>query len=219
MLLLIESLELLSDQKSFVLGIANAKKKIWLLLHLKNLKIKTYKLHYRVNNGIRQRAKTVHPIRQMRKKFSSTAQLLGYLNYKSYDLLYIEIFFENGWSFKEQSNHYFSFYTNSIHERNELINKFTKIAGYELVPLKDLSLNITYFLSFLGEFYDFDLGVNPDEFWSKEKTDDWVNKWNKKNSSASKNISENFEPIEFTNTSLKEIFKELNLDELNDPPF
>ena len=38
---LIESLELLSNQKSFVLGIANARQKLWLLLHLKSLKIKT----------------------------------------------------------------------------------------------------------------------------------------------------------------------------------
>ena len=40
MLRLIESLELLSNQKSFVLGIANARQKLWLLLHLKSLKIK-----------------------------------------------------------------------------------------------------------------------------------------------------------------------------------
>ena len=192
MLRLIESLELLSNQKSFVLGIANARQKLWLLLHLKSLKIKTYKLHYRVDNGIRQRAKTVHPIRQMRKKFQSTAQLLDYLENKSYDLLYLEIFFENGWSFKEQSNHLFRFHTNSMQERNDLINKFMKIADHDEVSFKDLKLNITYFLSSLGEFYDLDLDENPDEFWSKEKTDDWVKKWNKENSSESENISENF---------------------------
>ena len=216
---LFESIELLSNQKSFVLGIANARQKLWLLLHLKSLEIKTYKIHHRVNNGIRQRAKTVHPIRQMRKKFSSTAQLLDYLDYKSYELLYLEIFFENGWSFKEQSNHLFTFYTNSIQERNDLINKFMKIAGHDEVSFKDLKLNITYFLSSLGDFDDLDLGVSPDEFWSKEKRDDWVKKWNKENNSELENISEIFEPIEFTNTSMKEILKELDLDELDDPPF
>lgn len=221
MLRLIESLELLSNQKSFVLGIANARQKLWLLLHLKSFEIKTYKIHYRVNNGIRQRAKTVHPIRQMRKKFSSTAQLLDYLYYKSYELLYLEIFFENGWSFKEQSNYYFSFYTNSIHERNDLINKFMKIAGHDEVSLKGFKLNITYFLSSLGEIYDLDLGESPDEFWSKEKTDDWVKEWNKKNNLKLENDEENLETIEFTNSSIQKIFnlKKLNLDELYDPPF
>ena len=219
MLRLIESLELLSNQKSFVLGIANARQKLWLLLHLKSLKIKTYKLHYRADNGIRQRAKTVHPIRQMRKKFSSTAQLLNYLDYKSYELLYLEIFFENGWSFKEHSNHYLSFHTNSIHDRNDLIMKFMKIAGHNVVPFKDLSSNIKYYISFSGKFYDLSFGESPDEFWSKEKTDDWVKKWTKYNNSELENISENFEPIEFTNTSMKEILKELDLDELVDPPF
>ena len=177
---LFESIELLSNQKSFVLGIANARQKLWLLLHLKSLKIKTFKLHYRVDNGIRQRANTVHLIRQMRKKFSNTAQLLDYLEDKAYELLYLEIFFENGWSFKEHSNHYFTFYTNSIHDRNDLINKFMKIAGHDEVSFKDLKLNITYFLSSLGEFYDLDLGVSPDEFWSKEKRDNWVKNYNKK---------------------------------------
>ena len=84
---LIESIELLSNQKSFVLGISNASEKLWLLLHLKSLKIKNYKLRYRVNNGVRQRAKTVHPVREMRKKFLSTSNLLDYLEHKPYDLL------------------------------------------------------------------------------------------------------------------------------------
>lgn len=216
MLRLIESLELLSNQKSFVLGIANARQKLWLLLHLKSLKIKTYKLHYRVDNGIRQRANTVHPIRQMRKKFSSTAQLLDYLYYKSYEILYIEIFFENGWSFKEQSNHYFSFYTNSIHDRNDLINKFMKIAGHDEVSFKDLKLNITYFLSSLGEFYDLDLGQSPDEFWSKEKRDNWVKNYNKKINPEIEETEEHFEPFKIIDPSNE--FK-VNVEELSDPPF
>lgn len=221
MLRLIESLELLSNQKSFVLGIVNARQNLWLLLHLKSLKIKTYKLHYRVNNGIRQRAKTVHPIRQMRKKFSCTAKLLDYLEDKPYELLYLEIFFENGWSLKEQSNFYFRFYTNSIHERNDLINKFMKLAAQDEVPFKDLSLNITYFLSSLGEFYDLDLGDSPDEFWSKEKRDGWVKKWTQENNLESENNEENFKPHEFKNSSLpnKIFLKELNLEDLDDPPF
>ena len=216
MLRLFESLELLSNQKSFVLGIANARQKLWLLLHLKSFEIKTYKIHYRVNNGIRQRAKTVHPIRQMRKKFSSTDQLLGYLENKPYELLYLEIFFENGWSFKEQSNHLFRFHTNSTLERNDLINKFMKIAGHDEVSFKDLKLNITYFLSSLGGFYDLDLGISPDEFWSKEKRDNWVKNYNKKMNPEIEEAEEHFEPIKIIHP-----FKEfrVNIEELNDPPF
>ena len=216
MLRLFESLELLSNQKSFVLGIANARQKLWLLLHLKSFEIKTYKIHYRVNNGIRQRAKTVHPIRQMRKKFSSTDQLLGYLENKPYELLYLEIFFENGWSFKEQSNHLFRFHTNSTLERNDLINKFMKIAGHDEVSFKDLKLNITYFLSSLGEFYDLDLGQSPDEFWSKGKRDNWVKNYNKKMNPEIEEAEEHFEPIKIIHP-----FKEfrVNIEELNDPPF
>ena len=52
---LINSLELLSNQKSFVLGVGCTRTNLWLLLHLKDLKIKEYKLCYQVNNGIRQR--------------------------------------------------------------------------------------------------------------------------------------------------------------------
>ena len=213
---LFESLELLSNQKSFVLGIANARQKLWLLLHLKSLKIKTYKLHYRVDNGIRQRANTVHPIRQMRKKFSTTDQLLDYLENKSYELLYLEIFFENGWSFKEQSNHLYRFHANSIQERNDLINKFMKIAGHDEVSFKDLKLNITYFLSSLGEFYDLDLGVSPDEFWSKEKRDNWVKNYNKKMNPENEETEEHFEPFKIIDP-----FKEfkVNVEELSDPPF
>ena len=216
MLTLFESLELLSNQKSFVLGVANARQKLWLLLHLKSLKIKTFKLHYRVYNGIRQRANTVHPIRQMRKKFSSTAQLLEYLEEKAYELLYLEIFFENGWSFKEQSNHLFRLHTNSIKERNDLINKVMKIAGHDEVSFKDLKLNITYFLSSLGEFYDLDLGVSPDEFWSKEKRDNWVKNNNKKINPEIEEAEEHFEPF-----NIIDPFKEfkLNIEELGDPPF
>ena len=219
MLRLIESIKLLSNQKSFVLGIANARQKLWLLLHLKSLRIKTYKIHYRINNGVRQRAKTVHPIRRMRKKFSGTDQLLDYLENKSYELLCMEILFENGWSFKEHSNHYFRFYTNSIHDRNDLIMKFMKIAGHDDVPFKELSLNIKYYISSSGKFDDLSFGESPDEFWSKEKTDDWFKKWNNENNSELENISENFEPIEFPNTSMKEILKELDIGELDDPPF
>jgi len=216
MLRLIESLELLSNQKSFVLGIANARQKLWLLLHLKSLRIKTYKLHYRLNYGIRQRAKTVYPIRQMKKKFSTTDQFLDYLENKSYEVLYLEILFENGWSFKERSNHLFRIHTNSIKERNDLINKFMNIAGHELVPFKDLSLNITYFLSSSGEFYDLSLGENPDEFWSKGKRDNWVKNYNNKMNPESVETAKHFETLKFIYP-----FKEfkLNIEEINDPPF
>ena len=79
---LINSLELLSNQKNFVLGVGCTRTNLWLLLHLKDLKIKEYKLCYQVNNGIRQRRTTEHPKRWLKKNFLNTATLLEYLNTK-----------------------------------------------------------------------------------------------------------------------------------------
>lgn len=173
MLRLITSLELLSNHKSFILSLDNAREKLWLLLHLKDLSIEQYKLFYQVNNGVRQRPNTVHPVRQMKKKFDDTSQLIHYLNQKSYDILKLEIAFSNGWLFKEASNHYFTFYTNSVLERDNLIKKLMQVAGYDKVSLDTLKPNITYLINSLGHFVDLGLGENADEFWSKEKKDKW----------------------------------------------
>ena len=173
MLRLITSLELLSNHKSFIISLDNAREKLWLLLHLKDLSIEQYKLLYQVNNGVRQRPNTVHPIRQMKKKFDNTSQLIHYLNQKSYDILKLEIAFSNGWVFKEASNHYFTFYTNSVLERDKLIEKLMQVAGYDKVSLDTIKPNITYLINSLGHFVDLGLGENADEFWSKEKKDEW----------------------------------------------
>ena len=94
-----------------------------------------------------------------------------------------------------------------------------KIAGHNVVPFTDLNLNIEYYISSSGKFDDLGFGESPDEFWSKEKKDDWVKKWNRENNSELENNSENLESDEFTNTSMKEILKELDIDELDNPPF
>ena len=176
MLRLITSLELLSNHKSFIISLDNAREKLWLLLHLKDLSIEQYKLFYQVNNGIRQRPNTVHPVRQMKKKFDDTPQLIHYLNQKSYDILKLEITFSNGWVFREASNHYFTFYTNSVLERDKLIKKLMQVAGYEKVSLDNLKPNITYLINPIDHFVDLELGENADEFWSKERRAIWVKK-------------------------------------------
>ena len=89
-----------------------------------------------------------------------------------------------------------------------------KIAGHDEV-FKGLKLNITYFLSSLGEFYDLDLGENPDEFWSKEKRDNWVKNYNKNMNPEIEETEEQFEPFKIIDP-----FKEfkVNVEELSDPP-
>jgi hypothetical protein len=87
---LIHSLELLSDKKSFSLGVHSTRSNLWLLLQFKHLTIKNKRINYRINNGYRQRKSTVHPVRTMQKNFDTTAQFLIYLATKSYDLLYFE---------------------------------------------------------------------------------------------------------------------------------
>ena len=64
---LFDSIELFSNHKSFSLGV-DTTRNLWLLLHFKDLEIKSKTLIYQVNNGYRQRKNTVHPQRKMQKK-------------------------------------------------------------------------------------------------------------------------------------------------------
>ena len=219
MLKLIHSIKLLSDAKSFVLHSYNTKDKLWILLHLKNLKIKTFIIHYRKNTGVRQRAKTVYPIRKMRKQFTNTANLLHYLENKRYELLYLQIFFENGWSFKEECNSFFRFYTNSTSERDELINRFMSIAGYDTILLKDFKFNIWYYLNYLGEFEDLGFGKLPDEFWSEEKINNWKIKQEEIFYPNKKNDQEYGVPFVSKIPDPFKNFSNLNFDDGDEPPF
>lgn len=170
---IINSLELLSDKKSFALDVRSTRTNLWLLIHFKHLKIKTYKILYRINNGARQRNSTVHPIKAMRKNFDTIDQFLTYIGNKSYDLLYIEFEFTNGWKIKEQPQIKFYFYTNSTKERDELIHKFFLISGQEPIQIENLIENVSYYYNADGTTYILEDMPGPDEFWSEERKDKW----------------------------------------------
>lgn len=170
---IINSLELLSDKKSFALDVRSTRANLWLLIHFKHLKIKNKRIIYRLDNGIHQLKSTVHPTRTMRKNFDTTDQFLTYIGNKSYDLLYVEFEFTNGWRIKEQPQIEFYFYTNSTKERNELIHKFFLIGGQDTIKIESLIENITYFFRADGTFYIVDDMPGPDEFWSEERKDKW----------------------------------------------
>lgn len=170
---LIHSIELLSDQKSFSMGVQSTRSNLWLLLHFKHLTIKNKRIIYRINNGFHQRKSTVHPVRTMRKNFDTTAQFLSYVATKSYDLLYFEFEFTNGWKIKERPQTEYCFYTNATQERNELIHKLFLIGGQDPIIIEHLIENITYFYKADGSFYIVEDMPGPDEFWSEERKDKW----------------------------------------------
>ena len=170
---LIHSIELLSDQKSFSMGVQSTRSNLWLLLHFKHLTIKNKRIIYRLNNGFHQRKSTVHPVRTMRKNFETTAQFLSYVATKSYDLLYFEFEFTNGWKIKERPQTEFLFYTNTTQERNALIHKLFLIGGQNPIIVEDLIENITYFYRADGTSYIVEDMPGPDEFWSEERKDKW----------------------------------------------
>jgi hypothetical protein len=155
------------------MGVHSTRSNLWLLGHFKHLTIKNKKIIYRINNGYHQRKSTVHPVRTMRKNFDTTAQFLTYLANKSYDLLYFEFEFTNGWKIKERPQTEYYFYTNSTQERNDLIHKFFLIGGQEPIIIENLIENITYFYRADGSFYIVEDMPGPDEFWSEERKDKW----------------------------------------------
>jgi hypothetical protein len=192
---LIHSLELLSDKKSFSMGVHSTRSNLWLLLHFKHLTIKNKRIIYRINNGFHQRKSTVHPVRTMRKNFETTAQFLSYVATKSYDLLYFEFEFTNGWKIKERPQTEYYFYTNSLQERNDLIHKFFLIGGQEPIIIENLIENITYFYRADGSFYIVEDMPGPDEFWSEERKDKWKVDYNAKH--YPEKILSNIEGISF----------------------
>ena len=168
------SIELLSNHKSFNLSV-DTTRNLWLLLHFKDLKIKSKTLIYQVNNGYRQRKNTVHPYRKMQKKHKNTAELLDYLSTKSYDIHQLEIAFTNGWKIKQKSFIQFSFYTNSTYERDDLIDKLLFISSQGPIDVSKLEQNFNY--SFRGHSklvkIDLDGLPSPDEFWPEERKETW----------------------------------------------
>ena len=168
------SIELFSNHKSFSLWV-DTTRNLWLLLHFKDLEIKSKTLIYQVNNGNRQRKSTVHPYRKMQKKHKNTAELLDYLNTKSYDIYQLEIEFTNGWKIKQIPRVEFYFYTNSTSERDDLIDKLLAISGQGPIDVSNLEPNFSY--SFRGHTklvkIDIDGLPSPDEFWPEEEVNAW----------------------------------------------
>ena len=171
---LINSIELYSNHKSFSLGI-DTTRNLWLLLHFKDLEIKNKTIYYQVDNGIRQRKNTKHPIRKMRKPLKNTAELIEYLSDKPYRLIKLELEFTNGWAIKQLAYVELRFYTNSTKERNELINRLLNIAGQGPIDVSQLDINFSYYFKSETELNKIDCDglPSPDEFWSEEKREHW----------------------------------------------
>ena len=171
---LFDGIELFSNHKSFSLGV-DTTRNLWLLLHFKDLEIKSKTLIYQVNNGYRQRKSTLYPQRKIKKKHKNTAELLDYLNTKSYDICQLEIEFTNGWKITQRPFVEFCFYTNSTSERDDLIHKLLTAAGQGPINVSNLEPNFSY--SFIGHSelvkIDIDGLPSPDEFWPEERRETW----------------------------------------------
>ena len=175
------SIELFSNHKSFSLWV-DTTRNLWLLLHFKDLEIKSKTLIYQVNNGYRQRKGTVHPQRKMQKKHKNTTELLDYLDTKSYDVRQLEIEFTNGWKIKQIPCIQFWFYTNATSERDDLIHKLMGISGQGPIDLLSLEENITYYFrgaDVLEKMIEDEM-PSPDEFWSEERREAWKKAYIKK---------------------------------------
>ena len=180
---LITNIELLSNQKSFRLGISNTSDNLWFLLHFKKLEILNTVIYHQQYSEFRTAKNTKYPTRRLKKKFANTADFLDYLTPSSKPLKRIflyEIAFTNGWKIKEQPHIYFSIYTNSLEERNTLINHLINSVGYDPIAIDLLEPNITYYFKASGSLEDYKFDVSPDEFWSEERLKNWKEETNKK---------------------------------------
>ena len=210
---LIDGIELYSDRKSFSLGLDTVRN-LWLLLHFKDLEIKNKLIYYQVDNGIRQRKNTKHPIRKMRKSHKNTAQLIKYLSNKAYRLRKLELEFTNGWEIKQFPYVELRIYTNSTKERDGLINKLLNIAGQGPIDVSKLEINFPYYFKSDSELkkVGFDNLPSPDEFWSEEQVAQWKRDYESVNkvyeNEESKGIP--FDNLEKDTDSIKG-FKDLNI--------
>ncbi len=180
---LITNIELLSNQKSFRLGISNTAENLWFLMHFKKLEILNTVIYHQQYSEFRTAKTTKYPTRRLKKKFANTAEFLDYLTPSSKPLKRIflyEIAFTNGWKIKEQPHIYFTIYTNSLEERNTLINHLINSVGYDPIAIDSLEPNITYYFKASGSLEDYKFDVSPDEFWSEERLEKWKEEINKK---------------------------------------
>ena len=173
---LITNIELLSNQKSFKLGIRNTSENLWFLMHFKELKILNTFIYHQQYSEFSDSKNTKYPIRRLKKKFANTADFLDYLSSSSKisrRFFIKEIEFTNGWKIKEQPHIYFTIYTNSIEERNTLINHLIISVGYDPIAIDSLEPNITYYFKASGSLEEYKFDVSPDEFWSEERLEKW----------------------------------------------
>ena len=181
---LITNIELLSNQKSFRLGICNTAQNLWFLMHFKKLEIINTVIYHQQYSEFRTAKTTKYPTRRLNKKFANTADFLDYLkpSYKPSKRIFVrEIAFTNGWKIKEQPHIYFTIYTNSLEERNTLINHLINSVGYDPIAIDLLEPNITYYFKASGslEKYKSEI-IIPDEFWSEERLEKWKEDVNKR---------------------------------------
>ena len=180
---LITNIELLSNQKSFRLGISNTSENLWFLMHFKKLEILNTVIYHQQYSEFRAAKTTNYPTRRLKKKFANTAEFLDYLSPSSKPsrkFFIREIEFTNGWKIKEQPHIYFTIYINSLKERNTLINHLINSVGYDPIAFDSLEPNITYYFKASGSLLDYKLGVSPDEFWSEERLEKWKEAYIKK---------------------------------------
>lgn len=169
----ITSIELLSNEKSFSLGVEGTQYTS-ILLALENLTLDRVQLVYSKEPSFSKGANNIQVSRRLRKKFFYTKDLISYLNLKRYviDSLYIQ--FGNGW--KVETNPKMCIHTNNKEERDELLSS---VLGYkQLVDTSMLSPNITYTWNKEGLFTPLiqdeyaHLGC-PDEFWTQKQVSVW----------------------------------------------
>jgi hypothetical protein len=180
---LITNIELLSNQKSFSLGISNTAENLWFLMHFKKLEILNTVIYRQQYNEFRT-TKTKYPSRRLMKKFANTADFLDYLSPISGPtkrIFLYEIAFTNGWKIKEHCYTHFTIYTNSLEERNTLINYLINSVGYDPITIDLMEPNITYYFKASGSLEDYKFDVTPDEFWSEERLQQWKEAYIKKN--------------------------------------
>jgi len=164
---------LLSDKKSFSLDFLDAD--FWFLAQFKDLNISRQAMHYRQCPNYYQREKTTYPLRKLRKQFANIAAIIDYFNHQNKEIQHFDLTFENGLRIRNQLNCMYIFYTSSTRERDALVNKFMRIAGFDRLDLDRMEINYSYYLTYdkppmlLNE----ECPISPDEFWSDEAIAEW----------------------------------------------
>ena len=173
--ILIKDLELLSNNKSFQIQI-DTMRDLWILLHLRELHIVKSSICYQRETFYR---KEPYPIRKMKKSFRNTPELISYLNMHSWRynsrLRKFSIDFSNGWNVRISGFHIeLEFNTNSLEERDILINQLLSISGIDPIDCSRLVPNINYMISLddnhLKTFSDM---PQPDQFWTEGQIRTW----------------------------------------------